>query len=141
MYNDIVGQAVWTARQEKRILVCGSRDFLDGAYTKEQVHAKLTELRRGYLDGYFVTVVQGWGDGVDLAAAEWAETQCLPFFSFPANWTDFGKMAGPYRNELMLTIGKPDIVVVFPGGKGTTDMKNRADKRGIHIIEIELVTT
>ena len=141
MYNDSIGYATDFANREIRILVCGSRDFNKGAYTEAQVHAKLDAIRNSYLGQRYVTVIQGWGDGVDLAAAGWAETRCIPFFSFPAEWKKYSKLAGPFRNELMLTIGKPDIIVAFPGGNGTKDMKTRAERRGIEIIEIEFEPT
>lgn len=140
-YIDIRGCAKEAARKEKRILVCGSRDFNKGAYTEEQVFDKLDELRRTYLVHSNITVVNGWADGVDYAAAQWAESRKLPFLSVPAQWDMYGKIAGFYRNELMIALGKPDIVVVFPGGNGTKDMKRRAEEHRIEIIEIEFEST
>lgn len=84
----------------------------------------------------YITLVQGWGDGVDLAAAAWAEERDIPFFSFPYI-SEYKKLGGPLRNELMIVIGKPDIVIAFPGDNGTADMKRRAEEHGIEIIEIE----
>ena len=34
----------------------------------------------------------------------------------------------------MLTEGKPDVVVAFPGGKGTINMIRQAKKKGITVI-------
>ena len=48
----------------------------------------------------------------------------------PADWTKHGKAAGPIRNQKMLD-ECPDLVVAFPGGKGTADMVRRAMKAGI----------
>ena len=36
----------------------------------------------------------------------------------------------------MLDEGKPDLVVAFPGGKGTADMTRRAREAGIEAIEV-----
>lgn len=36
----------------------------------------------------------------------------------------------------MLDEGKPDLVVVFPGGTGTADMVRRAKKAGVEVIEV-----
>ena len=33
----------------------------------------------------------------------------------------------------MLDIGKPDLVVAFPGGRGTNDMMSRTKKAGIKL--------
>lgn len=136
-YGDIPGMSKFCARHQKRVLVCGSRDFNKGAYTEAQVFAKLDELKAGYLRNHYIVIVNGWGDGVDLAAAKWAESREIPFMNFPARWNLLGKMAGPYRNQLMLDIADPHIVVAFPGNKGTNDMKERAEQARIEIIEIE----
>lgn len=136
-WGDINGMALWAARHTKTVLVCGSRDFNKHSYTNEQVKEKLTELSTGYLKDYFIVIVNGFADGVDITAAEWAEENKVPFFSFPADWEVHLKKAGFYRNQLMLTIAKPDIVVAFPGNNGTKDMKERAHKANIEVIEID----
>ena len=46
------------------------------------------------------------------------------------------RMGGPLRNQRMLHEGKPDLVVVFPGGGGTKDMVRRAVKAGVAIHEV-----
>jgi hypothetical protein len=47
-----------------------------------------------------------------------------------------GKAAGPIRNQRMIDEGKPDLVIAFPGGRGTADMVSRAKKAGIPVQEI-----
>lgn len=44
--------------------------------------------------------------------------------------------AGPIRNQHMLDIGKPDVVLAFPGGRGTEDMIRRAEKAGVPVKRI-----
>jgi len=34
----------------------------------------------------------------------------------------------------------PDIVVAFPGGRGTSDMRIRAKVAGVRLVEIDLST-
>ena len=36
----------------------------------------------------------------------------------------------------MLDHGKPDIVVAFPGGRGTADMVKRAEDAGVRVIRV-----
>jgi UDP-N-acetylmuramoylalanine-D-glutamate ligase len=36
----------------------------------------------------------------------------------------------------MLDVGKPDLVVAFPGGRGTADMVRRAKEAGVEVIEV-----
>jgi hypothetical protein len=49
-----------------------------------------------------------------------------------------GKAAGSIRNQRMLDAEKHiDVVVAFPGGRGTADMVRRARAAGIHVLEIK----
>lgn len=57
------------------------------------------------------------------------------FKEFPADWDKYGKRAGYLRNVQMLDEGKPDLVVAFPGGKGTAMMVKLAKERGVRVIE------
>ena len=45
-----------------------------------------------------------------------------------------GRKAGPIRNQRMLDEGKPDLVVAFPGGKGTNGMIDLARNAGVRVI-------
>lgn len=38
--------------------------------------------------------------------------------------------AGPIRNSFMLALG-PDLVLAFPGGRGTADMVRQASEAGV----------
>lgn len=74
--------------------------------------------------------------GVDEAAIDWAVVNWCVFQEFPPDWDKYGNAAGPIRNQQMLDEGKPDLVVAFPGGRGTADMVNKARKAGIEVIEV-----
>ena len=50
---------------------------------------------------------------------------------FKADWDKFGRAAGPIRNAQMLREGKPDLVVAFPGGRGTANMVAQAKARAL----------
>jgi hypothetical protein len=45
-----------------------------------------------------------------------------------------GRAAGPIRNQAILDEGKPDLVVAFPGGRGTTDMVSRVQNARIEVL-------
>ena len=47
-----------------------------------------------------------------------------------------GYRAGPIRNQEMLDKGKPDLVIAFPGGKGTADMVGRALRTGVFVYRV-----
>jgi hypothetical protein len=48
-----------------------------------------------------------------------------------------GRAARPIRNQRMLDEGKPDLVVAFPGGRGTTDMIRRAERAGVPVRQVQ----
>ena len=118
-----------------RVLVCGGRNYQDRA----RAYAELDRLEP--LDGH-LTIIAGSANGADRLAWEWFcerlhEQGPMDFQAFPADWKAYGKAAGPIRNQQMIDEGKPDLVVAFPGGKGTADMVGRARTAGIRVEEIK----
>ena len=108
-----------------KMLVCGGREF-----------SNYTELQR-ILDGLHSLepvdmLIHGGALGADRLAARWAFSRKVVAVAFPADWEKHGKAAGPMRNQRMLE-EKPDMVVAFPGGRGTADMVRRAKKAGVPI--------
>lgn len=112
-----------------RILICGGRDFTDAR--------KFGLLMEGVEEQYgpFVEVIHGCARGADRLAGEWAAAKRIMAHEFPADWTRHGRAAGPIRNEQMLREGRPDIVVAFPGGRGTANMVALAKAAGVRVIE------
>lgn len=115
-----------------RILVTGGRDYND----YKTVSHYLDSLRRG---DETVVIIHGGASGADSLAGEWAEYNNALLEVYYANWHRHGRAAGPIRNEQMLRDGKPDLVVAFPGGRGTKDMVSRARRAGLAIIEAETI--
>jgi hypothetical protein len=68
-------------------------------------------------------------------AGKWAESQGVTVEAYPADWKKHGRAAGPIRNQRMLD-ENPDILVAFPGGKGTADMVARARKASLTVIVV-----
>jgi len=79
---------------------------------------------------------RGWRTGADTLGQEWAEARGVPCDVFMANWAGLGRKAGPIRNQEMLDQGRPNMVVAFPGGRGTADMVRRARGAGVEVIEV-----
>jgi hypothetical protein len=111
-----------------RALVCGGRDYEDKPF--------LWSVLDGIGPPAISEVISGMAAGADTYAAEWAKVRGLPLYAFPADWQKHGCAAGPIRNQQMLDEGKPDLVIAFPGGRGTADMVRRARKTGIPVREI-----
>lgn len=109
-----------------RLLVCGGRHYDDRAtvyFTLDAIH-KATPVS---------VVIHGSAPGADTLADSWAQERLIPCQRFPAAWTMLGRAAGPIRNARMLTEGKPDAVLAFPGNDGTADMVRKARSAGVPV--------
>ncbi len=119
-----------------RVLVCGGRDYAD----KDEVWRVLdgvAQVRDENSLGENIVLIHGaCPTGADLWASGWAAANWQTEKRYPANWERDGRAAGPIRNQRMLDEGKPDLVVAFPGGRGTEDMKRRSRLAGIKVIEV-----
>lgn len=115
-----------------RVLVCGSRGFKD------------IELMGKFFHQFFdrddtITLIHGDAEGADQMAEDVLEAMFKGGFRverYPAEWDKYGKAAGPIRNQQMLDEGRPDMVIAFPGGKGTAHMVAIALEAGIPVQEI-----
>lgn len=111
------------------IIVCGGRDYAN----RDIVFGALTAI---WMVNKFKTLHHGaCQTGADRLAHDW----CVKFHGFcvekpwPANWIAFDKAAGPIRNREMLIGARPDLVVAFPGGKGTANMIALATAAGVPV--------
>lgn len=109
-----------------RLLVCGGRWYNDTA----AVFTTLDDLNE--LIG-ISELCHGNAAGADFLANEWARYRVVPVYSYPANWASDGRAAGPIRNAKMLKEFKPDAVLAFPGGRGTEDMIQKAERAGVSV--------
>lgn len=115
-----------------RVLVCGSRDWTDRDFIFET-------LSRLHTVAPFTLLIEGecpYG-GVDVMARDWANENKVPVMSFVAEFGPDGHVLGPKRNAKMLKEGKPDIVVAFPGNRGTNNMIKQATEAGIVVESIK----
>ena len=120
-------QAATCCRRGKsvvKVLVCGGRTWND----RGSVSRVLSLLRP-------TEVIHGAASGADQLARDWALHNQVLIRQFPADWAKHGKAAGPMRNQRMLDESKPDVVVAFPGGRGTADMVRRAKAAGVRVME------
>lgn len=109
------------------MLVCGGRDYAD----REHVFRVLDREHGGLpID----LLVHGGASGADALAAEWAAQAGVPAKAYPANWKAEGRAAGPKRNQRMLDEARPELVIAFPGGRGTDDMVKRAERAGVPVM-------
>jgi hypothetical protein len=72
---------------------------------------------------------------------EWARARGIKVIEFPADWEKEGRHAALIRNERMLHEGKPNLVIAFPGGKGTWHTCFHAEKAGIPVVKVSWGST
>jgi len=107
--------------------VCGGRAFTNERLLRDTLNRMMPEVDH---------VIVGGAKGADELAEKWARGRAIPVTVYTADWLFHGKAAGPLRNIRMLTDGRPDKVVAFPGGRGTAHMVKIAKDAGIAVVEI-----
>lgn len=100
-----------------KALVCGGRDYMNRGHVFHVLDMFMPD-----------EIVCGGASGADDLAMAWARKKGRTAHVYYPNWEELGRAAGPVRNQDMLDKEKPDIVIVFPGGRGTDDMIRRAQK-------------
>ena len=112
-----------------RVLICGSRDWDDPGWIRQALSAAVANSPNG------VEVIEGEARGADTIARAVAEELELKVHRFPANWSKYGRSAGPIRNHQMLVEGKPNLVLAFHkdllSSKGTKNMVIQAENARI----------
>ena len=109
------------------ILICGDRNWIDrAAIRRELLHFKPTS----------DTIMHGAARGADRIAGEEAQDLGFTVRSYPAKWDEYGKAAGPIRNQVMLD-QNPELVLAFhpniAQSKGTGDMVRRSRAKGVKV--------
>lgn len=111
------------------VLVCGGRDFND----EKLIFSTLNRLHTKY---NFTCVIEGGASGADKIASQWAALNGIKNQSFKADWFTYGKRAGYLRNAKMLELGKPKLVIAFPGNKGTAMMIRLAKDAKVKVVQV-----
>ena len=112
-----------------RLVVCGGRDFGDW----RMMEAVLSNF------GGAVELAHGGARGADVMSGDYARRRGWPVTVYEADWKAHGRGAGPRRNQRMLDDFHPDLVIAFPGGKGTADMVARCRRQGVEVTVVDPV--
>lgn len=110
------------------VVVCGGRNE---RLTNERAAALFEEIN---LPPEEVMILHGGCRGIDSDVGEWASGAGYDVGEHPAQWKEFGPMAGPLRNQYLASCA--DKVIAFPGGKGTASMVSESRKRGVPVVEL-----
>lgn len=109
-----------------KAIIAGGRDFIPNQNHYEWLVDKLKSYN---ID----TVFSGGCRGADAFGSATANDLQINVVEYFAQWHIHGTKAGPIRNEAMAK--HADICLLFPGGRGTADMKRRAMRYKLTIIE------
>jgi hypothetical protein len=105
------------------VAVTGGRDFNDIERVRRALYS---------LEPKPTLLIHGAAQGADTLAAQVAEELGIPTEAHPADWEKHGRSAGPRRNEEMIS-RRPDLLLAFPGSKGTANMTRQAIAAGIPV--------
>ncbi|MEC7590172.1 MAG: DUF2493 domain-containing protein [Candidatus Thermoplasmatota archaeon] len=118
-----------------KIIIAGGRDFDDYALMQEHMHLVIGTARSCNLS--CPEIVSGVCRGADALGERYAREHNLPITRFPADWSAYGRSAGPRRNRQMADYA--DVLVAFWDGKsrGTKHMIDTARQSGlgVHIVQ------
>lgn len=107
-----------------RTIIAGGRDY---QFTQEDI-AVLNALRSRITE-----VVCGGASGADECGRQWAIANNIPVKMFPADWTKYGKSAGPRRNRQMAEYGEWLILFWDGVSAGSKNMRDVAQELGLAV--------
>lgn len=122
-----------------RVIIAGSRQFNDYKLmlnTLDELGVHLINT----IDS--VEIISGHAPGADMLGEKFAKAYGYPLKIFPADWSKYGKAAGPIRNEEMVKYAsKADhgILIAFPVGesRGTRNIIKLAKRYKLEVNVIE----
>lgn len=107
-----------------KTIIAGSRSIADPETVAAAVEASGFEIAE---------VVSGCCRGVDRLGERWARRHGIPIQRFPADWQKHGKAAGPIRNRSMADYADALIAIWDGESRGTANMIEEAEKRGLKV--------
>ena len=122
------------------ILVAGSRTFKEYDVIERYLDLELS-IAEITPDKYYITIVEGEADGVDLLAKEYAFKHNYAVRGFHAQWQLYGNQAGFIRNEQMhkyIAENPNRLCICFKhylsNGKGTAHSIELGKKYGTNVV-------
>ena len=108
----------------KRIVIAGSRDYLDYDEAKKYIDICLESIDKKHK----IIILSGGAKGADALGERYAIENNIELEKYPAEWSKYGRKAGPIRNRRMAELC--DIVICFWDGKskGTRSLIDYAAK-------------
>ena len=114
----------------RRMIVCGGSNFNDYSLLESSLNRVLSEYSNDIIE-----IISGHAKGADSLGERYALEKGLKCTIFKAEWSKYGRAAGPIRNSQMLEYAqqKNPTVIAFWDGKshGTKDTITKAKKLNI----------
>lgn len=107
-----------------RTIIAGSRDILDYQFLLNAID------ECGWTP---TTVISGAARGVDKLGEDWAHDHQVPCELYPANWSKYGKSAGPIRNIQMAENAEALIALWDGKSRGTKHMIDTAKSKNLKV--------
>lgn len=129
-----------------KLIIAGGRDFDNRELVRLSLKAYLKENNLKVSD---LTIVSGHGEkwdtksktyelsGADKLGEDIAIKNNIPLLTFPADWSKYGRAAGPKRNEEMAKVANGLLAFWDGESRGTLSMINNAKKRGLIVKVIQ----
>lgn len=131
-----------------KVVVSGGRKFRNKTFIRKSLLMIHQEVN-------FSELIHGDAYGVDKICGAWAKDNNITVRPCPADWDDvdsegavvryrrdgtpYNLLAGPIRNESMIIEYMPDLAIIFPGGTGTQDMRERCMEASIEIADMAMI--
>lgn len=116
-----------------RVIVAGSRSFVDGDFLSSKLDKLLGRL------GAETVIVSGGARGADALGERYAATRGLVMMREPADWDRYGRAAGMIRNQHMSFLASH--LVAFwdgssPGTRAMIDMAKN-DRLQVRVVKVD----
>ena len=113
------------------IVVCGPRKLNEYSQVTRILDSVIA--RHGHEN---VTIVSGHATGTDLLGERYAAEHGLELEIYSADWSRYGRAAGPIRNREMATVADLVVAFVYKDSRGTRSMIREADKRYVPVFTV-----
>ena len=108
--------------------MAGGRDFNDYQLVKKEANLYISEINPSQ-----ITVISGGAKGVDALGEKYAQEHRLQVEIFKADWSKYGRAAGPRRNAEMAKSGTHLLAFWNGESRGTKSMISLGKKEGLTI--------
>lgn len=108
-----------------KLIIAGGRDFND--YNLLQLETQRFLVEQQFKPSQ-VTIISGHAKGADMMGEVFAHKYKFNLEIYPADWNQFGKRAGPIRNEEMAKFGTHLLLFWDGQSKGSKNMLENAQK-------------